>query len=289
MRRVDHAHLILRRVSHAHLIRRAFAAESAKMQLLSFAVAVVVISLVSCTDSKPSVKILVVGKTGSGKSTLINGLLGVDVADVGHSLKSQTRDVECHVEPYEFKDEKFKVTICDSPGFRDTKSSDQKYMEMLQSKCPEPDLVLFVVSMRETRWTDDQVETVTKVNKALGEQVWQNTVLVLTFANEVKNTERVEEFRKEFMETLENIGIRDVNITVALAGDVSESLHLPEHKVYFWFTRLFMKSLQQVKKKGTDAVLLLILFHKDRIRLTEDMKEIFCNVVNNKASKFFQW
>lgn len=279
----------MRRVDHAHLIRRAFAAESAKMQLLSFAVAVVAISSVSCTASNPSVKILVVGKTGSGKSTLINGLLARDVADVGHSLKSQTRDVECHVEPYELKDEKFKVTICDSLGFRDTKSSDQKYMEMLQSKCPEPDLVLFVVSMRETRWTDDEVETVTIVNKGLGKKVWQNTVLVLTFANEIKNTERVEEFRKEFMETLENIGIRDVNITVALAGDVSESPHLPEHKVDFWFTHLFMKSLQQVKKKGTDAVLLLILFHKDRIRLTEDMKKIFCNVVNNKASKFFHW
>ena len=42
---------------------------------------------------KSSLSILIIGETGSGKSTLVNNLVGEDVAKVGGTTESQTSDI----------------------------------------------------------------------------------------------------------------------------------------------------------------------------------------------------
>ena len=125
----------------------------------------------------------------------------------------------------------------------------------------------------------------------MGKEIWQNSVLVLSFANEENDPKRKDEFQKEFKDLLHNIGVsKNVigKIPVALAGKKSEGLHLPKHGVNFWFTQLFIDSLEQVKKKGIKAFALLIL-HQENTHFTEEMKERFCSIVNNRLSKFHQF
>ncbi|XP_011403880.1 PREDICTED: uncharacterized protein LOC105312714 [Amphimedon queenslandica] len=254
--------------------------------VILIAVCISLISLTGGGNAVPSVKILVVGKTGSGKSTLINGLFGSEKVEVdGHDTlesDSVTKDVECFVEIYESGSEKepwqkFNVTICDSPGFQDTSYSDEEYIEKLKSKCNDPDLVLYVVSMRETRWTIDQVETITLVNKALGTEIWNSTLLVLTFANEVEDIEKKNEFLKKFVQSLDKIGVKAGDMPVALAGHLlnGEGDHLPEHNITYWYTELLIKGVKQVKTKGVDALMLLILKNKDKVHVRSNESDIF--------------
>ena len=225
---------------------------------------------------------------------LVNGILGKKLAKVGHTLNSTTKTIEY----YTVNQEQVEITVCDTPGFQDGKDKD--YFEDFQRRCREPDVVLFCVSMTDTRWTNDHIETIKKVNEALGEDVWMNTVLVLTFANKVDDKTKKEQFSNKFSETLKDIGIiKEVieDIPTALAGNASE-VNLTEHGVDYWFSKLFVTCLNKTSFRGRRALMTKRHFttelelidssfplEEQPIYLKGELKELFCSVFNSQASK----
>lgn len=256
--------------------------------------------LICKSDEQHRVKLLVVGKTGTGKSTLINGIIGRDIADIGKDLDSKTTTVVHYHE--KFLKEDVIAEVCDSPGFQDGKSKDDMYMEMLRTKCSNPDVVLFCISMTDMRWTEDQAKTIEKVTEALGADVWENTVLVLTFANILRDKDidkKKQQFTQKFVQSLRAVKVKKEiinNIPTVLAG-VADELHL--HGARYWFSRLYLTCLQQAKPDG--KVALVKINHaritndannrsndplsKQFIYLVEDLKNIFCKLMEYSKSK----
>ncbi len=69
-----------------------------------------------------SISVFVAGKTGTGKSTLVNALLGEKVAKEGDNLDPETSEVESFTR----KIQEMKATVWDSPGLQDgTKNEDK--------------------------------------------------------------------------------------------------------------------------------------------------------------------
>ena len=58
---------------------------------------------------------MVTGKVGTGKSTLVNGLVGIEVAKTGDNLERVTEDVK----DYPFKKNGIDYLVFDSPGLQD--------------------------------------------------------------------------------------------------------------------------------------------------------------------------
>ena len=134
-------------------------------------------------DSKPAdIRLLIVGKTGQGKSTLINSIIELEevVAKEGAGANHCTTTSEsyyyCGVVPG------VKVTLIDTPGLRDIQGKEEGYIRQMRKECPEVSLVLFCKKLNDRLTIDDKV-AIQKLRQAFGDGFWERIVFIITFAN----------------------------------------------------------------------------------------------------------
>ncbi|KZS18175.1 Uncharacterized protein APZ42_015725 [Daphnia magna] len=151
--------------------------------------------------------ILVLGATGSGKSTLINAManyvLGVEWEDDFRfklinepADKSQAHSQTNKVTTYDFYEMKgfrldYSLTIVDTPGFGDTGGieRDMKIMQQIQDyfKCPhgiqQLEAVCFVVQASLPRLTATQQYIFDSILSIFGQDIKDNIRLMVTFAD----------------------------------------------------------------------------------------------------------
>ena len=141
-------------------------------------------------------RLMVIGESGQGKSTLINGLIGKEVAVEGSSFKPGTLTVD----EYKFKQNGVNVSIWDTPGFGMGEKADDKTAEQLcKSNCYPFDLALFCIRMDSTRIPNGaHIDTIERLTKMFGKSFWKHCLFVLTFANNVEQlcppNEEIDEF-----------------------------------------------------------------------------------------------
>ena len=223
-----------------------------------------------------TVHILLTGKTGVGKSSLVNSLVGDEVASEGHDLDPETMIVS----PFKTKINGVEITVWDSPGLQDGKGNEKKYIEDMKRQ--EYDLVLYCCSMTDTRFGDDDAAAMVKLTNAFGKTFWENAVFVLTFANRVKPTKRnpdayknkLSQFQAKMREELEKMSVNAgtaKEICVVPAGYADgepDCRKLPDCKD--WLSRLWYVSVFKMKEGAQPAMLKSSL---SRLKKVEDVTE----------------
>ena len=128
----------------------------------------------------PEFGVLVIGRTGVGKSTLTNNLLGNEVASVGHTLQSKTPTVNLHKSV-----EGVPIVVYDTPGLGDIKGDEEeaKHLNILKDLLARGKihLVVYCFQMNKTIMISSQVGPLRKYHQ-IGVD-WERSVIALTFAD----------------------------------------------------------------------------------------------------------
>ena len=129
---------------------------------------------------KYHVKILVMGLTGAGKSSLINAMMGDIVANVQPGPMSCQADIECHKGEHDG----IKIKIYDTAGFGDSIIPEKKIIKNISEGTPRKgfDLIIIAIKMTE-RLATNATQMLSSLGKLLDEQMWKRTIVVLTFTN----------------------------------------------------------------------------------------------------------
>ena len=120
--------------------------------------------------SSSSVSIFVTGKTATGKSTLVNGIVGTVVCKEGHTIKPETTQVES----FDLTKNGIKMIVWDSPGLHDGTTEESKYLDDIQSNCKENiDLILYCIDMSATRFVpgNPDIKAMKQLTDTLGQDI----------------------------------------------------------------------------------------------------------------------
>ena len=136
--------------------------------------------------SEDGLDILVIGKAGTGKSTLIKGLFGKNVEKSVTDLSLPSiASSELSVDGSSVK-----VTFWTSPGIYNGISEDLNRVEKMKEQISSSDLVLYVLRMDDTRLRPEDIKTMQTLSKTFGDDLWTRGIVALTFANRVYYLDR---------------------------------------------------------------------------------------------------
>ena len=243
-------------------------------------------------EKSRAVNIFVTGKTGTGKSSLVNGIVGRHVATEGGTLDPSTDKVtmyQCVVDDIE-------VNVWDSPGLQDGTNREPEYIEDIKRNCVKGDdttaidLFIYCIRMSETRFVKDNpdIRAMHILTDTLGMGMWSNTIFVLSFANDVVDT-GVEDLDLAGKELEDHFNKKLTNWTERLRQTLEHELMIPEYiakgvKVIpagyhkspqlieksgdYWLSKLWMAALYTAKSEAQPA---LIKINEHRLKSAEEI------------------
>ena len=233
--------------------------------------------------------LLITGKTGVGKSSLVNALVGRRVGEEKHGIAHST------VTSYDIDIKGVKIRVWDTPGLQDDddddeedeeeedgKGNDEKYLAEMQSKIKEQlDLVIFCLKMDDTRFRRDDKETFKTLTDCFGKELWKNAVIALTFADKVDDPaggDREAYFRQDLAKWQNKIN-SFLSRRIKLDPELAQSLQLVPTGYYLsltvlpdgkkWLPKFWMACYKVAKKS---SVFNLYRINKGRVKCHERKK-----------------
>ncbi|KAK7478059.1 hypothetical protein BaRGS_00030735 [Batillaria attramentaria] len=137
------------------------------------------------TENLDTIRIVMIGKTGCGKSSLGNSILGVDEFKPGSGFSSET--AECQHKTCVRDNHRYKVV--DTPGLCDVATQEGLYREIAKTAyhtAPGPHVILLVLRC-DRRYTLEEHEAYETLKKLVGEEMCKYMIVVFNAIDEFRH------------------------------------------------------------------------------------------------------
>ena len=226
----------------------------------------VIEELRTAPDKYTKFKMLVCGKTGVGKSSLVNSLVGYEafeVGDPGLELKDDAFSPKTmQVQSASIKINGLIVQIWDSPGLQDGTDNDEAYLQDMYEKCKDVELVLYCIDITIPRWTASEINATRLLTMKFGDTLWHKCVVVLTKANSIwippgqnQHTyvkQKYNGLRERFSKQLVDQGIKNelAKSIPFVAGGLINTSNPMNPERYLWYVSDKSDTSDAVKQKS---------------------------------------
>lgn len=140
----------------------------------------------------PTRRIVLLGKTGAGKSSVANTLFGESTFKMGHSPDSETSFCISKSKLINRRS----ITLVDTPGFFDTSGSEEdmkpNILQCIVECAPGPHA--FIVVLKVEKFTDHEKSVIENMFQHFSEEVLRYAVILFTHGDQLLEEMKIEEF-----------------------------------------------------------------------------------------------